>query len=109
MKVIVIKWSDTDFDDLLPTWIGRHDLETDYFVHEVRGPKGGIHYARCSVRVRGKKTELNYDGQHRKYNEERGNLIGVLTLTPTATGEKPDAFWVERGGNEPGDVRFEII
>ena len=80
--MIVIYWQSGEsqgYSDLLPSrWVDEEG-DTPHVTHNVQSPKRGRSIARCSLSVQGKIVDLNYGGEHARFNEDRFR-IGTMRL-----------------------------
>lgn len=78
--IVRITWGEHGYTDIisLRTFGSRGTIKD--FTHPVLGPKGGVYYARCAVRVEGQHADLDY-GAYPETNDAAGWYVGVMRLT----------------------------
>jgi hypothetical protein len=83
--MLVIEWMSGEsegYSDLLPERWFKKDVRAPFMDHEVLGPRGGTSTARCSLIIKGKIADLDYTGDHARYNRKRFAL-GTMRLVFT--------------------------
>lgn len=81
--MIKILWQETDakgYTDLIPLYLVADEGDRDNVYHEVLGPKGGRHSAKCSVRVANRIVILDYGGKYEQENDKLGFEAGKLKI-----------------------------
>jgi hypothetical protein len=105
--MLVVEWLSGDsegYSDLLPERWFEEEVRSPFVNHEILGPRDGMSTARCSLTVKGKVADLDYAGDHARYNEGRFE-IGIMRLT-FADVSRTAIEKVEWGEN--ADAKFEI-
>jgi hypothetical protein len=102
MKNLVITWREglsKGYSDVFPLRAILVAQANPTLTHSVRGPKGGVLFARCKVVPREKMVDLDYTGDNTEYNKNRNMLLGVLRLklSRVTRGAVDEVLWRDKG------------
>ena len=108
---ILLTWKDDvayGFTDVLTLSLFSK-RQQHHIQHPVQGPKGGLSFAMCNVKSRGRTAELDYQ-PFAKFNKQQGNELGVTRLTfEDADRTSITAVeWKRAGGAQFSKLPFEI-
>lgn len=116
-KQIEVAWPDVPYTDIFPLDVFRYGKSGSEFLHRVRGPQNGAHYARYRLTMTGNRAVADYR-PFWKFNDRHGMENGFLEFRFPDKGlsQAPSATWkgklaaksVSLTDLEPGTLGEEI-
>ena len=105
--MLLIKWLEGDaegYTDLLPDCV-LSPARTAVLVHNVIGPGGGGHMAKCGISQTDANVDFNYE-LFPAFNRHNGMELGIMRITTRAGG--PEVYWKDDGKNNFISVEAEV-